>query len=73
MEPVFKKGRETGQDRSGRSSPGEKLKTESTAKKAVSDKLKNEKASQVSAGEKLRHDKAAFETESKNVEKCRNL
>lgn len=72
MEPVFRKGRKTGQGRSGRSSPGEKLKTESTAKKASGENLKNEKASQVSVGEKLRHDKAAFEAESKNVEKCRN-
>ena len=45
---------------SGRSSPGKKLKTEETAKKASGKKLQGEKASQAAAGEKLRFDKAVF-------------
>lgn len=45
---------------SGRSSPGSKLKTEQTAKKASGKKLQGEKASQTAAGEKLRFDKAVF-------------
>ena len=49
---------------SGRSSPGSKLKTEETAKKASGKKLQGEKASQAAAGEKLRFDKAVFSDES---------
>ena len=45
---------------SGRSSPGGKLKTEASAKKASAKKLQNEKTSQAAAGEKLRFDKAVF-------------
>ena len=45
---------------SGRSSPGKKLKTETTAKKASGNKLRAENASQAAAGEKLRFDKAVF-------------
>ena len=57
---------------SGRSSPGSKLKTEETAKKASGKKLQGEKASQAAAGEKLRFDKAVFDTESKAVERGRS-
>ena len=54
----------TGQgNASGRSSPGSKLKTEQTAKKASGKKLQGEKASQAAAGEKLRFDKAVFSNE----------
>ena len=49
---------------SGRSSPGSKLKTEETAKKASGKKLQGEKASQAAAGEKLRFDKAVFTDEA---------
>ena len=49
---------------SGRSSPGSKLKTEETAKKASGKKLQGEKASQTAAGEKLRFDKAVFTDET---------
>lgn len=49
---------------SGRSSPGRKLKTEETAKKASGKKLQGEKASQAAAGEKLRFDKAVFTDET---------
>ena len=49
---------------SGRSSPGSKLKTEQTAKKASGQKLQGEKASQAAAGEKLRFDKAVFTDEA---------
>lgn len=49
---------------SGRSSPGSKLKTEETAKKASGKKLQGEKASQAAAGEKLRFDKAVFSDEA---------
>lgn len=49
---------------SGRSSPGSKLKTEATAKKASGKKLQGEKASQAAAGEKLRFDKAVFTDEA---------
>jgi len=45
---------------SGRSSPGSKLKTEDSAKKASRKKFQGEKASQTAAGEKLRFDKAVF-------------
>lgn len=55
----------TGQgNASGRSSPGSKLKTEQTAKKASGKKLQGEKASQAAAGEKLRFDKAVFTDET---------
>lgn len=54
----------TGQgNASGRSSPGSKLKTEQTAKRASGKKLQGEKASQAAAGEKLRFDKAVFSDE----------
>ena len=49
---------------SDRSSPGSKLKTEETAKKASGKKLQGEKASQAAAGEKLRFDKAVFTDET---------
>ena len=55
---------QAGRSASGRSSPGKKLKTETTAKKASIAKLKAETASQAAAGEKLRFDKAVFEAES---------
>ena len=70
MESKETKTGRTGQgSASGRSSPGSKLKTETSAKKASGRKLQAEKASQVSAGEKLRHDKAVFDTESDIVKK----
>ena len=73
MEPKETRTGRTGRgNASGRSSPGSKLKTETSAKKASGRKLQAEKASQVSAGEKLRHDKAVFDTESDIVEKGRN-
>ena len=73
MKTEHGKGEKTGQNsRSDRSSLGDKLKTEQTAKKSSGEKLKNEKASQASAGEKLRFDKAASCAESKNIEKCRS-
>ena len=73
MEPKETKTGRTGQgSASGRSSPGSKLKTETSAKKASGKKLQAEKASQVSVGEKLRHDKAVFDTESNVVENGRN-
>ena len=72
MEPKETRTGRTGRgNASGRSSPGSKLKTETSAKKASGRKLQAEKASQVSAGEKLRHDKAVFDTESNIVEKGR--
>lgn len=52
---------------SGRSSPGKKLKTETTAKKASGEKLRGENASQQAAGDKLRFDKAVFETDVKDA------
>ena len=56
MDKESRTGR-TGQgSASGRSSPGSKLKTEETAKKASGKKLQGEKASQAAAGEKLRFD-----------------
>ena len=64
MDKESRTGR-TGQgSASGRSSPGSKLKTEQTAKKASGKKLQGEKASQAAAGEKLRFDKAVFSDES---------
>ena len=64
MDKETRTGR-TGQgSASGRSSPGSKLKTEQTAKKASGKKLQGEKASQAAAGEKLRFDKAVFTDES---------
>ena len=64
MDEETRTGR-TGQgSASGRSSPGSKLKTEQTAKKASGKKLQGEKASQAAAGEKLRFDKAVFSDES---------
>ena len=64
MDKESRTGR-TGQgSASGRSSPGSKLKTEETAKKASGKKLQGEKASQAAAGEKLRFDKAVFSDES---------
>ena len=64
MDKETRTGR-TGQGRaSGRSSPGSKLKTEQTAKKASGKKLQGEKASQAAAGEKLRFDKAVFTDEA---------
>ena len=64
MDKETRTGR-TGQgSASGRSSPGSKLKTEQTAKKASGKKLQGEKASQAAAGEKLRFDKAVFSDES---------
>lgn len=60
MDKETRTGR-TGQgSASGRSSPGSKLRTEQTAKKASGKKLQGEKASQAAAGEKLRFDKAVF-------------
>lgn len=52
---------------SGRSSPGKKLKTETTAKKASGEKLRGETASQQAAGDKLRFDKAVFESDVKDA------
>ncbi len=49
---------------SGRSSPGKKLKTETTAKKASGEKLRGENAAQLAAGDKLRFDKAVFADEA---------
>ena len=64
MDKESRTGR-TGQgSASGRSSPGSKLKTEETAKKASGKKLQGEKASQAAAGEKLRFDKAVFTDET---------
>ena len=64
MDKETRTGR-TGQgSASGRSSPGSKLKTEETAKKASGKKLQGEKASQAAAGEKLRFDKAVFTDET---------
>ena len=64
MDKESRTGR-TGQgSASGRSSPGSKLKTEETAKKASGKKLQGEKASQAAAGEKLRFDKAVFTDEA---------
>ena len=64
MDKESRTGR-TGQgSASGRSSPGSKLKTEQTAKKASGKKLQGEKASQAAAGEKLRFDKAVFSDEA---------
>ena len=64
MDKESRTGR-TGQgSASGRSSPGSKLKTEKTAKKASGKKLQGEKASQAAAGEKLRFDKAVFSDET---------
>ena len=64
MDKETRTGR-TGQgSASGRSSPGSKLKTEQTAKKASGKKLQGEKASQAAAGEKLRFDKAVFTDEA---------
>ena len=64
MDKETRTGR-TGQgSASGRSSPGSKLKTEQTAKKASGKKLQGEKAAQAAAGEKLRFDKAVFSDES---------
>ena len=64
MDKETRTGR-TGQgSASRRSSPGSKLKTEETAKKASGKKLQGEKASQAAAGEKLRFDKAVFSDES---------
>ena len=64
MDKETRTGR-TGQgSASGRSSPGSKLKTEDTAKKASGKKLQGEKASQAAAGEKLRFDKAVFTDET---------
>ena len=64
MDKETRTGR-TGQgSASGRSSPGSKLKTEETAKKASGKKLQGEKASQAAAGEKLRFDKAVFSDEA---------
>ncbi len=58
MEPKeTKAGRSNSSDRT---SPGGKLKTEASAKKASAKKLQNEKTSQAAAGEKLRFDKAVF-------------
>ena len=72
MDKETRTGR-TGQgSASGLSSPGSKLKTEATAKKASGKKLQGEKASQAAAGEKLRFDKAVFDTESKAVERGRS-
>ena len=65
METKETRSGRTGQgNASGRSSPGSKLKTEQTAKKASGKKLQGEKASQAAAGEKLRFDKAGFSDES---------
>ena len=64
MDKETRTGR-TGQgSASGRSSPGSKLKTEETAKKAAGKKLQGEKAPQAAAGEKLRFDKAVFTDET---------
>ena len=64
MDKESRTGR-TGQgNASGRSSPGSKLKTEETAKKASGKKLQGERASQAAAGEKLRFDKAVFTDET---------
>lgn len=64
MDKETRTGR-TGQgSASGRSSPGSKLKTEETVKKASGKKLQGEKASHVAAGEKLRFDKAIFTDET---------
>ena len=65
METKETRSGRTGQgNASGRSSPGSKLKTEVTAKKASGKKLQGEKASQAAAGEKLRFDKAVFSDET---------
>ena len=64
MDKETRTGRPGQVSASGRSSPGSKLKTEQTAKKASGKKLQGEKASQAAAGEKLRFDKAVFTDET---------